>query len=134
VTNKNGCEGPQRRARGSQPWEADMADAVTTKDIRAVIADPVIRNPSQPSSMAPRPRSSEPDPKSVGTGGWYDAAPLTPRPGLWAEETEDEKRARVAAQQAAELQEIEARISRRSQHKATTEYNPFSRQRMGHDD
>ena len=96
------------RARGLLPWQADMANAVTTSDIAGLVND-FRRGPSARSSIVARPRSSEPEPERPKTHGWVDPAPLVPPRGRWCE-TEDEKRSRIAAQQAAELAEIEKRL------------------------
>jgi hypothetical protein len=100
----------EARARGLLPWQAEMANAVTTNDIAGFVND-LRRGPAAPSSMAVRPGRSEPEPERPRTNGWAAPAPLVPTRGRWRE-TEDEKRARIVQQQALEAAEIERRLDR----------------------
>jgi hypothetical protein len=116
----------EARRRGIEPYQVRATGAVNDRLIADIVSD--FRRPiGQSSSLIPPSREREPA-KPKGTG-WVDPAPLVPPRGLWRE-TEDEKRSRIAAQQAAELAEIEARTSSKTPHEAATEYNPLDNSRL----
>jgi hypothetical protein len=124
--DKHDVEAEARR-RGIEPYQVRATGAVNDRLMRDLVSD-FRRGVPQSASLIPDPRSED-DPPSPKGNGWVDAAPLVPPRGRWRE-TEDEKRSRIAAQQAAELAEIEDRLGQAKGPRIETEWNPFDREHM----
>jgi hypothetical protein len=107
----------EARRRGIQPYQVRATHAVGDRLVRDLVSD-AYKGISQSASMIAPSR----EPATPKGNGWVEAAPLVPPRGRWRE-TEDEKRSRIAAQQAAEL----AVMENKTQYRAKTEYDPLQR-------
>jgi hypothetical protein len=121
-------------ARGLQEWQLDAMRGAPASVMRDVVADSR-RGISQSASMIPdRLRPSEP-PRAPNSS----ETPIAPPPGVDHCDRIAEAFARqdltVTMQQKLEIEWIEKLLDRRNGgHRAKTEYDPYSRQRMGFDD
>ena len=115
---------------GLQPYQIRARRAVSDKLLRDIVNDSR-RGPTAPSSLASSVQSEPRRPSGA-------TAPIQPPPGIEHIDRlcdEADRRARaVAVQQKLALEWIEGLLERRNPHKAKTNYDPFSRERMGLDD
>ena len=116
-----------------QEWQQDAIRAVNDRLVRDLVSD-FRRGPSVRSSLASRPNQPS-EPERRASGG---TVPITAVPGVSHMDAIAESFARrdraVRVQQEMELAEVERRLERKNPHKAATEYNPYSRERMGFSD
>jgi len=123
----------EARARGIDPYKVRASKAVGDRLVANLVSD--FRRPiSQSTSMIP-PRSAEP-PSPKGSG-WIDSAPVKPPSGVDYVDRLCEAQSRAdraaAVRQKIEIEWIEAHF-RRDPYRAATEYSPFDKKRLGHDD
>jgi hypothetical protein len=126
----------EAKRRGIDPYKVRAANAVGNRLVRDLVND--FRRPiSQSASPIPPAREKSVRPKG---SGWQDAQPVSQPPGIGIIDRmcdEDSKRKRVAdIRERVESAWVEDHLlERRNPHRAATEYDPFSRERMGfHDD
>jgi hypothetical protein len=124
----------EAKRRGLQPYQVRATQAVGNRLVADIVGD-ARRGISQSASLAPPIREST---KPRGTG-WQDVPPVQQPPGVNLIDkmcdAQDRAAKAAAIRQRVENEWIEGLLERRNPHKATTEYDPFSRSRMGfHDD
>jgi hypothetical protein len=116
-----------------QEWQQDAIRTVPDSLVRDLVSD-FRRGPPVRSSLASRPGSPQEPARPAGGG----TVPITAVPGVSHMDAIAESFARrdraVRVQQEMELAEVERRLERKNPHKAATEYNPYSRERMGFSD
>jgi hypothetical protein len=123
----------EAKRRGVEPYQVRATGAVNDKLVSEIAAD--FRRPLNPSgSLIPdRLRSNEP-PRAA-SGGMVE---VKPPPGIniidQMCDAQDRRDRAITHQQAMELARIEELLDRRNPQRATTSYDPFSRQRMGFED
>jgi hypothetical protein len=113
-----------------EEWQEAAIRAVPDSLVRA-IADDFRRGPAAPSSLAGPTQSEKPRPPSGGTAKL--TVPYVNHVDAIGESFARRDRA-IAHQQAMELAWTEKLLGRRNPNKVATEYNPYSRERMGFDD
>jgi hypothetical protein len=122
----------EANAQGRQEWELDAERAVPTSLIRDIVSD-AYRGIAQSTSMIPdRHRSQDrPRPPSGGT------VPIQPPPGIEIIDrlcqAQDRADRAAAVRVRIETEMVEAAMANKVTYKAETEYNPYSRDRMGLD-
>jgi hypothetical protein len=125
----------EAKRRGLEPYQVRATQAVGDRLVRDIVAD-ARRGLSQSASMIPDRQRSEPSP--TGNNGWVEPAPLSSPPGISTIdamcEAQDRADRAAVVRVRIETELVEELMSNKIQNKATTEYNPFSRQRMGHDE
>jgi hypothetical protein len=125
----------EAKRRGLQPYQVRATQAVGDQLIKDIVAD-ARRGISQSASPIPPAREKSVRPRG---SGWQDAQPVSQPPGVNLIDkmcdAQDRAAKAAAIRQRVENEWIEGLLERRNPHKATTEYDPFSRSRMGfHDD
>jgi hypothetical protein len=120
----------EAKLRGLQPFQVRANRAVSDQLMRDIVNDSR-GGVTQRSSLARLPRS-EPRAPSGGT------VEVKPPPGIDYIDRMCEAQSRTeraaAIRQRIENEWIEALMGNKTPHKAATEYNPFDKKRLGHDD
>jgi hypothetical protein len=122
----------EARAQGRQEWELEAERAVPTSLIRDVVGDAYKGISQSTSQLLPSRTQEKPRPASGGT------MELKPPPGIDIIdrmcEAQDRADRAAAVRVRIETELVEAMMENKISYKAKTEYNPYSRERMGFDD
>jgi hypothetical protein len=123
----------EANAQGRQEWELDAERAVPTSLIRDIVSD-AYRGIPQTTSMIPDRQRAQDRPRAASGG----TAPLTPPPGINYIDRMCEAQDRVdraaAIRVRIETELVEAAMANKISNRVQSEYNPYSRDRMGFDD
>jgi hypothetical protein len=130
--------GKQRRAaeanaQGRQEWELDAERAVPTSLIRDIVSD-AYRGIAQSTSMIPDRQRSQDRPRAASGG----TVPIQPPPGINYIDRMCEAQDRIdraaAARVRVDIELAEAMMKDKISNRVQSEYNPYSRSRMGFSD
>jgi hypothetical protein len=122
----------EAKRRGIDPYKVRAANAVGNRLVRDLVND--FRRPiSQSASPIPPAREKSVRPKG---SGWQDAQPVSQPPGINIIDKmcdEQDRAAKIASiRQRAENAWIESHFDKKP--RVQSDYNPFDRRRLGHDD
>jgi hypothetical protein len=123
----------EAKAAGRQEWELEAERAAPTSLIRDVVSD-AYKGISQSASLIPPRQRSDEKPRAVSGG----SVPIQPPPGIAAIhrlcDAADRADRAAAARVRIDTELMEALMSDKTPHRAESDYNPFSRDRMGFSD